>query len=155
MKKYAAVLFLCLPLLMGACKKMKPADLFQDSHTATYMNWIDAEKVAQALQRSSDRRSVKWENPHTGYQYSAFIFKSARKNGYFERKITLLSISPDGQGESLDLIGRTQGGGIWYVFAEKPATPVGKVLREPLIVAKAPSGPAHPFAGYPVLTVDQ
>ncbi|WP_147820011.1 hypothetical protein [Salidesulfovibrio onnuriiensis] len=154
MKKSALILFLCLPLLVTACKKIKPADLFADSHTATYMDWIDAEKVAQTLHKSADRQSVKWENPLTGYQYSAFVLKTAQKDNYLERKVTLLTISPEGQGESLDLVGRTKGGGVWHVYAEKHASPVGKVLRETLMVERTPPGPEWDFAGYPVLSLE-
>lgn len=148
------LLFLCLQAQIGGCRKMNPAELFADSHTASYMNWIDAEKVALALQRSADRQSVKWENPITQYQYSAFVFKSREKAGLLEREMTLLAVSPESQGESLDLIGRSNGKGLWHIFAVQHASPVGRVSRESLPTEDLPTGRSRPFRGYPVISED-
>lgn len=147
---------LCLILALTACKKLTAQDInpFAEiqTHTAQYMDWQDAEKVALALQKSADRQCVKWENPDTGYQYSAFVFKSSKQGRKKVREITLLTTSPQSQGETLELVGTSEGKGVWLVYAIKPATPVGTVKREALAAGMTPPGRKRDFPGYPIIT---
>ncbi len=147
-----AAFLLCALCAFAACKKITPSDLFQESHTATYMDWHDVRRVAHTLHTAKDRQCVKWQNPVTGYQYSAFVFSSSGANGARQREITLLTRAPSGTGESLDLIGKTNGDGVWQVFARKPATRVGKVSAEQIKPDTSAKGDDKAFSGYPILT---
>lgn len=146
-----AIALLCMLCACAACRKISPTDLFQESRTATYMDWHDAKRVARALHTAGDRQCVKWENPATGYQYSAFVFRTTEQEGVREREVTLLTRAPSGAGESLDLIGRSNGDGVWHVFARKPAAPVGTVGAENVAADPREQDDGREFDGYPIL----
>lgn len=138
------ILACCALLLMnlGACRKNPnsaiPLPQFIE-YTGTYMDTSDILRIGHALDTVETRKTVQWENGETGYQYSMMVFSSDAAMGKRTRTFSVLAISPDRDGEVLNLVGHSSKAKTWTILAESLASPVGKAVRMNLKPTPAPN----------------
>lgn len=156
--KQTLLISIALLLLIGAgCRKNPnsaiPLPQFIE-YTGTYMDTSDVLRMGHALDTAPTRGTVQWENLQTGYQYSMMIFSSDAAMGTTTRTFSVLAISPQQDGEVLNLVGRSTKNRVWAIVAEAPASPVGKAARMELDQTPAPDATlisGHEFNGFQVI----